>query len=168
MRERHIHSGKESADKPGPYHGSAQALTSMRLSSFARPYPSWLFGWLLGMVCYTYPGLLLSLACTATSQTHRRVCRCSFLRPLVCSKRSIELASADLAALHVGYWWRFFCEASAHQQQYSALVQHLVPAYSTLNVGQSLEAASHVVSQLLGATHIHCVEVYKALQQKHA
>ncbi|CAE7407499.1 ANKRD50 [Symbiodinium sp. CCMP2592] len=32
----------------------------LRKESADKPYPSWLFGWLLGMVCYTYPGAVFS------------------------------------------------------------------------------------------------------------
>mmetsp|Transcript_47702 Transcript_47702/g.85884 ORF Transcript_47702/g.85884 Transcript_47702/m.85884 type:complete len:314 (+) Transcript_47702:48-989(+) len=32
----------------------------LRKESGDKPYPSWLFGWLLGMVCYTYPGAIFS------------------------------------------------------------------------------------------------------------
>ncbi|CAK9006868.1 unnamed protein product [Durusdinium trenchii] len=32
----------------------------LRKESGDKPYPSWIFGWLLGMVCYTYPGAIFS------------------------------------------------------------------------------------------------------------
>jgi len=32
----------------------------LRKESGDKPYPSWIFGWMLGMICYTYPGAIFS------------------------------------------------------------------------------------------------------------